>query len=247
MVNRRVRRELLTKLGITHQALSQRAQTIKRNHGPMSTDDAVYVIAHLERIDISKYLPLSEVDRVRLLVPPAMSQKPPITSAAVKRKINRKKGNYSLVSPKTEMEAYSIGENNYPKIFILENSIRELIIKRLAPQGVNWWNNIPGDVKKNVERTMNKEKRYPQRQKRGNHPIFYANFDDLKKIIIDPKLWIEFQLVLLDRDWVRVKMDEVYMARNSIAHCVIVTDEDIDRINLFFNEWFRLLANAGIM
>jgi hypothetical protein len=64
-----VRKLLLDKLGITRQALSQRAQRLKKKYGPMTTEEAVYVIAHTEGIDLSKYLSSEILDKVRSLVP----------------------------------------------------------------------------------------------------------------------------------------------------------------------------------
>jgi hypothetical protein len=250
MVNKEIRKALLQATGISKQALSQRAQTIKKNFGPMTTDDAVYIIAHQEGIDISKYLSLIIMDRIRAILPSIRqdAQRPKIinvTHANVPR--NRKATMYPLISEKLEAISFSIGSNSYPKIFQLENSIRLLITRLLSKHGKDWWlNEIPNDVQKNVDRTIKKEKRYPQRLKRGNHPIYYANFDDLKKIILDTKLWPIFQPVLLDYNWVKVKMEEVYMARNCVAHCVEVTTEDVTRINLFYNEWSRLLVTAEI-
>ena len=67
--NQSVKREVLGKLKISPQALSQRAARIKGRYGPMTTEEAVYVIAHMEGIDISKFLPIATLDRVRSLVP----------------------------------------------------------------------------------------------------------------------------------------------------------------------------------
>jgi hypothetical protein len=46
--NTKLRQALLKKLGVTPQRMSQRVTQIKRLHGPMSTEDATYVLAHQE-------------------------------------------------------------------------------------------------------------------------------------------------------------------------------------------------------
>ena len=65
VVNQTIRRLVLNEFRITKQGLSQRAKRLKDTYGPMTTEEAVYVIAHLEGIDLSKHLPLSVLDRIR--------------------------------------------------------------------------------------------------------------------------------------------------------------------------------------
>ena len=69
MIDRSVKKLVLEKAKITSQALSQRAKKIKSSFGPMSTEEAVYVIAHQEGIDLSRILSIDVIDRVRSLVP----------------------------------------------------------------------------------------------------------------------------------------------------------------------------------
>jgi hypothetical protein len=69
MINRKLRSDLLSSLNISKQALSQRAKRVKNEYGPMTTEEAVYVIAHMTGLDLTKYLPLLSIDRVRSLVP----------------------------------------------------------------------------------------------------------------------------------------------------------------------------------
>jgi hypothetical protein len=69
MINQSLKKELLAQLRISDQALSKRADKIQKNYGPMTSEEAKYVIAHLEGIDISKYLSLQIVDRIRALIP----------------------------------------------------------------------------------------------------------------------------------------------------------------------------------
>lgn len=241
--NPKVRLEILGRLGITRQALSHRAKRIKENYGPMTTEEAVYVIAHIEGVDLSKFLPIATLDRVRSLVPkeiqPDKSQIHP--QPRIKR---QQQESYPLVTNAKIRMAYNLGSDVYPRLFVLENSIRSLITKRLSALDTNWWDTyVPSQVKNNVSRTINKEKRYPYREARGNHPISYANFSDLSTIILENQS--VFQDVILDFEWFKVKMDEIYMVRNNLAHCVALSNDDVSRINLFFRDWARLLETAG--
>lgn len=244
-----VRRELLGRLGITRQGLGYRAKRIKEAYGPMTTEEAVYVIAHLEGIDLSRHLPIATLDRVRALVPreiPDSRSKPSARDAKKARpRVSRRRKPYPLVTASQAKMAEDLGSRVYPLLFILENSIRELISLRLSKKGSDWWGNfVPSKVKNSVERTMKKETRYPYRDRRGKHPLSYANFSDLKHIILGNQA--EFADEIIDFDWFAVHMDEIYMVRNNIAHCVPLPADDVSRLEVFFRDWARLLETAGV-
>jgi len=241
--NPNVRQEILGNLKISRQALSQRAARIKENFGPMTTEEAVYVIAHMEGIDISKFLPLAMLDRVRSLVPRDIQPSKPRV-AQQQKVIQRKRETYPLATNTQITMAHNLGSVVYPQFFILENSIRALITKQLEVLDANWWDTyVPSQVKNNVSRTMNREKPYSYRESRGNHQISYANFSDLSTIILANQS--VFQNIILDLQWFKVRMDEICMARNNLAHCVPLSKDDVLRINLFFRDWARLLETAG--
>ncbi len=251
MVKREIREALLKKLKISKQALSQRANRLKDKHGPMTTDEAVYIIAHMERIDLSKYLPLALLDKIRALVPREVTQTINVPRVSAKKKTSRKPASqiisYPLVANSLLLKARLAGDDAFPRVFILENSIRSLIKLRLLPLDKDWWPNlIPKLVIESVDRTIKKEKRFPYREKRGSEPLMYCNFDDLKKIIADEKNYPYFQDVIIDLDWFKVKMQEVYVARNNLAHSVPLSKDDFSSIILFYNQWARLLESAGL-
>jgi hypothetical protein len=248
MVDKQVRQKLLERLQISPQRLSQRAAKIKDRYGPMTTEEAVYVIAHIEGIDLSRYLHLATLDRVRALVPrtlPDLRATPkgrPTSKSPPKSR--RAADSYPLVSSSLLAESVRLGSQAFPEIFVLENSIRALIQKHLSSFGPNWWEElIPKDVQTNIQRTMNKEKRFTYREARGDHELLYSNFADLKKIILANQP--TFKDIIIDFDWFKVKMDETYMARNNLAHCVPLSQDDAARISLFNRDWARILEAAG--
>jgi hypothetical protein len=249
MVNRKVRKLLFEKLRVTPQALSQRAKRIKSGFGPMSTDEAVYVIAHQEGIDLSRHLPIEIIDRVRSLVPKDLPKpSAPVTpkTTPVKKKKRAATSSYPLVKESMISKSVAIGQESFPQVFVLENSIRNLIIARLTKAyDADWWNKAQiKNIRDSVQRTIDKEKKYPHREKRGLHPIFYSNFADLKQIILNERKY--FNDVIIDFQWFAVEMDQVYMARNSLAHSVLLTEDDASKIRLFYRDWARLLDSAGI-
>jgi hypothetical protein len=249
VINREVRRELLTKLRVSPQALSQRAQRIKDKYGPMTTEEATYIIAHIEGVDLAKYLPLGQLDKIRSLIPREIKQEPTSSQIkSLKNKVSKRRKatvSYPLVKSVFIQRAVAIGEEAFPQVVVLENSIRALIEKTLSAIRPDWWDTlVPLNIQKNVQRTIDKEKKYPYREKRGNNHLMYCNFADLKEIIVANSL--EFQDVIVNVEWFKIKMDEVYMARNNLAHSILLSDDDISRIALFYRDWARLLDAANI-
>lgn len=247
MVDRQVRRLILERLQITPQALSKRAKKIKANYGPMSTEEATYVIAHQEGIDLSRFLSIELIDRVRSLIPRELPKIQEVvhTPKVRKKKVKKSTSSYPLVSNVMISKAVSIGDESFPQMFILENSIRNSIKEKLtSAYGPNWWvqARIKG-IRDNVQKTIDKEKKYPHREKRGLHPIFYSNFADLKQIILNERQ--HFADMIMDFQWFEVEMDQVYMARNSLAHSIAITEDDASRIRLFYRDWARLLESGG--
>jgi hypothetical protein len=249
MIDRKVRRELFNKLKFSPQALNQRANRLKEKYGPMTTEEAVYIIAHVEGIDLAKYLPLGTLDRIRSLIPRDIKHQPGMSQGAPQRAKLKKKQQrditYPLVTKSFIEQAAAIGEDTFPQIVILENSIRALIEKMLSETKTDWWTDLaPSSVQRNVQRTMDKENKFPYREKRGNKPLMYCNFADLKEIVVAN--CTVFRNVIVDLEWFKVKMDEVYMARNNLAHSVLLSKDDISRIALFYRDWARLLEAARI-
>jgi hypothetical protein len=77
MTDRKLRRDLLAKLGVSPQRLSQRVGKRKAEL-PMTTELATYTIAHEEGMDISRYLSAEVTAEVRALV----AQLRPVSVAA---------------------------------------------------------------------------------------------------------------------------------------------------------------------
>jgi len=75
MTNRHLRRALLEKLDITRQALSLRAKRLKQEK-PMTTTDAIYIIAYYNGIPLERYLAPELIERVKALLAAAPSPAP---------------------------------------------------------------------------------------------------------------------------------------------------------------------------
>jgi hypothetical protein len=247
--NRALREALLELLKVTRQRLWQRAKRMKDEHGPMSTEDATYVIAHQEGIDLTKYLDQSTVDRIRGLIPEG-----PHKSASGSRNKSRDSGRRpvvvrigpdvpqvdALLSTTQAQDARKMAQV-YPKYYVLENSVRALIMRVLGmAYGKQWWDTrAPKAVRDTVAERMKKEARQPWHGKRGQHEIFYSDFGDLKRII--SKNWGDFEAFFPSQEWILQRLCDMEHPRNVMAHHNPLGPQDLTRVDLCFSDWIALL------
>ena len=102
-VDRRLRIDLAKKIGISERRLYELAARMNADHGPMGTDDAMYVLAQLNGLNLAKYIDDRDVvdrvrviaDRVRAALPreettrPTARAKAPAATAATRRPVTR--------------------------------------------------------------------------------------------------------------------------------------------------------------
>lgn len=249
--DKKLRSALLKRLKVTQQRLSQRVMQMKGDHGPMSAEDATYVIAHLEGLDLTRYLDASTVHRIRTIVP--TSTPPPQGTLTTRRKPRARRQVLISVSPSLPQidaflsstmatDAAKMAEL-YPKYYVLENSIRIVITRILEHKyGPGWWQTqVEIRVRQNVAKRKAKEKNQPWHGKRGRHEIFYSDFGDLKKIIL--RNWQDFKDLFPSQPWISQKLDELETPRNIMAHHNPVTKRDLDRIDVYFQDWVDLIQN----
>jgi len=218
----------------------------------MTTEEATYVIAHQEGLDLTRYLDGELVDRVRGLVPSDAVTRSSPNKAVAKKALKPKQVNVSVsgklpnlevfLSDSTARDAARMAEL-YPVYYVLENSIR-VVIKRILEKnyGNNWWDTrVHKPIREKVKNRKASEDKKPWHGKRGQHEIFYSDFGDLKAII--EKNWPEFTGLFPTRQWITGKLDDLEHPRNVMAHHNPVSPSDLRRINLYFEDWTKLLAS----
>lgn len=253
--NAKLRAELLKKLGgVTPQRLYQLVRDLKRDHGPMSTEDATYVLAHMKGLDLTKYIDdRAAVDRIRGMVPrvngpqpatPAPKKAAPTPTGSRPSKLVRVGATGTAVDLKLSAavadEAARMAEL-YPKMYLLENSIRSVINRVLsAKHGKDWWDTqVPSAVRKLVQGRKDKEDKVPWHGKRGAHEIYYSDFSDLRNII--EKNWVDFDPIIHKQQWINQWLEELEPARNTLAHNNPVSENEQKRIEVFYNDWAALI------
>ena len=254
--NRALRLALLAKLGVQRSALSKRVQNKKRET-PMSTEEATYLIAHEAGIKIDKYLDADEVSRIREL----HANSRPRGEVAVKPRRTRSGSSTgqprelvfpgdmrvtnALLPPGKLQEALAMARV-YPLLYVLENSIRELIKRVMVGKfGTDWWET---QLKKGKLRTvyhnaksrMQGETKNRWHQRRGSHPIDYLEIGDLEKIITGKQDHF-FPDIISDRLWFEQFMREIYPSRHVVCHMNPLDSDNVHDIRLKVRRWEKMI------
>ena len=193
-IDRQLRAALLAKLGVTKQRLSQKVSDMKRKRGPIASEEAAYVIAHLEGIDLSRYLDKETIGHIRGLVPRESAA--PILATPAPSEGTRRRGQSVRIAaglPTVNIElAPSVLQDAkrmsqiYAKTYLSENSVRSVIVRVMtAKHGKDWSTRVaPAAVQRLVEGRKANEAKKPWHGKRAAHEIYYTDFGDLRKIIL---------------------------------------------------------------
>jgi hypothetical protein len=256
LTNRALREALQKRLGnVTPDAIYKRAQKVKRERGPMTTEDAVNLMAADAGIDVNKYLDPGSLERVRQL---RQATGTVATASHARRSLNRPGSKTvrvfiggameltdPLLSEKTLREAKLMADKVYPLLYILENSIRQFIVRTLAAvHGDAWWTTVPTDTKRKVQSRKDKEGSMPWHGRRGVHEVYYTDLDDLKKIITSDVNWPHFENLLRSQQWIRQRLEEIETSRNVIAHSNPLARHDLDRLVVYFGDWQRQIEGV---
>lgn len=248
--NQELQKALLKKLNVTRQRLSQRAQAMKRVL-PMTTEQAVYVIAHEEGLDITRYLSGEETAEVRQLVSclgPAAPKERQDTAAPrgharpVRVTISVSPAALGVIASAHANEAKMMAERVYPMLYLFENSLRDLIERVLrAAYGDEWWAEaVPKKVRDTAERHKTSEDKNAWHERRGRRDVEYVYLAQLWDII--KHQWQHFADLFPNQAWIEALVtNDMSVSRNVIAHMNPLGNDDVRNIEAAFNKWARQL------
>jgi hypothetical protein len=248
MINKDVMKILLEKTGVTVQRIYQMINEKKKAYRySIGKETAAYLVAADNGIDISRILKEDELIKVREVArTPTIISRPKIkvpkgTSTQIAVEIGKDIKVTDPLLPKKIVEDARRMAEVYSVVYIFENSVRNLIAKVLETTGADWWQSKVGaQTKRKVKDRMDKEQRNRFHGKRGAHPIFYADIDDLSSIIAAN--WGDFEEIFPDQQWVTGKIAEIEMSRNVIAHNNPLEEHDIARLKVNFGDWIRQIS-----
>ncbi|MGA2682009.1 MAG: Swt1 family HEPN domain-containing protein [Candidatus Bathyarchaeia archaeon] len=252
MINQEVLKLLKAKIGLSVPGLYATIDRKKKQIGyAYSTETAAYILASENGIDISKHLTGQELAEVREAMRSTqplvqMSRAPiEITKRPVVRLDNEVKINCPNVPDSVLKDAKKMA-SVYPYLYVFENSIRYFIIESLSKYGKDWWvSKVNVKIQQKAKDRQSKEGRNRWHGTRGEHPIFYVDIDDLQKIITSNYEDFQDKLPDVDRpiEWLTNRIEEVELSRNIIAHHNPLSDDDIDRVKMYFKDWIKQFAS----
>lgn len=259
MVNRELKKALLEKLGITSQALSQQAKKIKEQYA-MTTEDAVYVIAQKEKIILDKYLDKASIDRVRVLMQHISYSPKPKTQHSTAESNSSKSEERKVLLPsefeiddpllsRTKKQEAKAMASLFPLLYVLENSIRNLIDNWMTSKyGKNWWDTkAPRKLRDKVDERRTDDTKYSWHQRRGSRPIDYLDMNELPKLVnaLDQEFVPDF---FSSVRWFEQFIEEVYKSRCVICHMNPLNKDNEQALRLKCKQWQKQIkAKIGLI
>jgi hypothetical protein len=130
----------------------------------------------------------------------------------------------------------------YPYVYVLENSLRSLILTKFAATA-EWWDNpkiVSPETQGYAKRIQEAESKYGWLKERGNHPIYYVGLFELFKVI--ERNWsTTFKDVFPDLSLLSAWVKELVPIRNQIAHNVKIRTQERDNLKLRTDYICRLI------
>lgn len=130
---------------------------------------------------------------------------------------------------------------HYELFYCLENAIRALIKETMIAEiGATWWDsgNVPKIVIDEVAKRIKKEVESGV-TRRSMEPIDYTTFGELGEII--KSNWELFGSIFNNQKAVESVLSRLNTLRAPIAHCSLLAEDEIMRLQLSVRDWFRLM------
>jgi hypothetical protein len=127
----------------------------------------------------------------------------------------------------------------YTAIAAFENSVRSLIVKTLIEKfKEEWWEKgVAKGIRERAEKRLKDEEQVKWHAQRGNDPINYTTFGDLKNVMQNN--WDCYEDLIVSLPWVSGIFDVVERSRNVIMHSGTLEREDIERLGVNIRDWIK--------
>jgi phage gpG-like protein len=127
----------------------------------------------------------------------------------------------------------------YAAIAAFENGVRALVRKTLIEKyKEDWWNNgVSSGIRERAQKRMEDEQTAKWHTQRGQDPINYTTFGDLKNIMQNN--WDSFEDLVGSLQWASAIFDVIERSRNVIMHSGSLAAEDIERLGVNIRDWVK--------
>jgi len=130
---------------------------------------------------------------------------------------------------------------HYEVFYCLEKTIRALISDTISAAGdPNWWESgrVPPKLRADVESRIQRETDSAVTL-RSDDPIDYTTFGELGELI--KANWDLFGSMFSSQRAVERVLANLNVLRGPIAHCSILVEDEVIRLELSLRDWFRLM------
>jgi len=215
------------KINKTRGAVRTAITYVRNKNKGLTLNAAASIFAEHHGINVSRYL--QPKDRASLVQSPEHiipSRQNSVRTKKIKKNLNHSYGK------RFWQEAYRNAEI-YPYLYVLENSLRNLILETFKDEE-DWWSDkkfVSVPIQEYAKKIQEAEKNHPWLGKgRGAHPIYYVNLEHLFKIIeknFNPRFKKIFDLQDLST-WIK----ECVPIRNLVAHNIRTEKEERENIKI---------------
>jgi hypothetical protein len=127
----------------------------------------------------------------------------------------------------------------YVAIAAFENSVRSLVTKTMVERyKEEWWaKGVAAGIRDRAAKRMEDERTAKWHAQRGQDPINYTTFGDLKSIMQNN--WDAFEDLIGKLEWASGIFDVIERSRNVIMHSGNLEPEDIGRLGVNIRDWVK--------
>lgn len=130
----------------------------------------------------------------------------------------------------------------YALLYCFENSVRALITERLRERhGDAWWaQKVPQKVQEFTAGRQKDAQENSWLEGYSKDLLGFVQFGHLADIIIAN--WDDFSDLVPTQHWLKQRLDELERARNFIAHNRFLLPAEFQRIEMYVNDWNRMVG-----
>jgi hypothetical protein len=127
----------------------------------------------------------------------------------------------------------------YTAIAAFENSVRALVTKTLMEKyQEEWWEKgVSNGIRERAQKRLEDEQSAKWHAQRGQDPINYTTFGDLKNMMQNN--WDVFEDLIGSLPWASGIFDVIERSRNVIMHSGMLEREDIERLGVNIRDWVK--------
>jgi hypothetical protein len=248
-INNELMQALKDKTGLSSSRIYEKIAEIATNDGK-SCGNAVYALeyAHRNGLNPQKFADLETLKEYR----DYRRSMPSETTVIMKTRMIPEKriAGIRFVAdpniPEINLPAEKVTEARrmgslYPYIYVLENSVRQLIITTLEViHGENWWDHCA--TKEAADKALERQSKQGKSRYYGTkapHPIYLVDLDDLRGMMV--RNWKDFEPKLPKlpntQAWVINILQMLEETRNIIAHNNPISKDDELKLKVNIKDW----------